>query len=66
MTYLAKALDVSPQFDTLEWWQRNSDALPHWSSAAKQILLVQLSSDTAERVFSILANSFGDKQENAF
>ena len=64
-THLAKAMDVSPEFDVLEWWRRNSDALPHWSSAAQKILVVQPSSAAAERVFSLLANSFGDRQENS-
>ena len=36
-----------------------------WSSAAMQALLVQPSSAAAERAFSLLANSFGDRQQNA-
>ena len=38
---------------------------PHWSALARQVLLVQPSSAAAERVFSLLANSFGDQQNNA-
>lgn len=37
-SYLAKASDVSPDFDMLEWWKWNSDGLPHWSSAAMKVL----------------------------
>ena len=64
-SYLAKAMDISANFDILEWWRRHSDTLPHWSLAAKKILVVQPSSASAERAFSILANSFGDRQENS-
>ena len=65
LSYLAKAMGVSPEVDTLEWWKRNSDALPSWSSAARKVLVVQPPSAAAKRMFSILANSFGDKQENS-
>ena len=64
-SYLAKASDVSPDFDMLEWWKRNSGGLPHWCSAAMKVLVVQPSSAAAERVFSILTNSFTDKQERS-
>ena len=64
-SYVAKASDVSPEFDILEWWKRNSDGLPHWSLAATKVLVVQPSSAAAERVFSILSNSFTDKQEHS-
>ena len=40
-------------------------ALPHWAALAHQILLVQPSSAAAERIFSLLANYFGDQQTNA-
>ena len=40
--------------------------LPIWSSAAKQIFLVQPSSAASERVFSLLkAASFKDQQESS-
>ena len=39
--------------------------LPNWSSICKSVLLVQPSSATAERVFSILTNSFTDRQEHS-
>ena len=58
---VGKAMDVSPEFDIQEWWKCNADALPHWSSAAKKVLVVQTSSASAERAFSILNNSFGDE-----
>ena len=43
------------------WWKRNEKMLPNWSSTCKSVLLVQPSSATAERVFSILSNSFTDR-----
>ena len=64
-SYLARAIDVSTDFDAVMWWQRNRTHLPHWSSAAMQALLVQPSSAAAERAFSLLANSFGDRQQYA-
>ena len=57
--YLAKTAAVSPEIDTLLWWQNHSIDLPHWSSAVKDVVLVQPSSSAAERVFSLLNASFG-------
>ena len=34
-------------------------------AAARQVLLVQPSSGASERVFSLLKNSFGDRQNSA-
>ena len=48
----------------LEWWDRNCGELPNWSSAARKVLLVQPSSVVAERVFSLLSNTFSDRQHN--
>ena len=64
-SYVAKADGVNPNFCCLRWWKNNCTSLPHWSALARQILLVQPSSAAAERVFSLLANSFGDQQLNA-
>ena len=50
-SYVAKASDVSPEFNVLEWWKRNGDGLPNWSSAARKVLVVQPLSAAAERVF---------------
>ena len=41
------------------------EALPNWSAAVKKILLVQPSSASAERVFSLLQNAFSKQQEAA-
>jgi len=59
-TYLALAQDVSPEYDTLSWWKGHSQDLPCWSSAARDVVLVQPSSATSERVFSA---SFGPQQD---
>ena len=64
-SYIAKADGIDPTFCRLRWWKNNSSSLPHWSALARQVLLVQPSSAAAERVFSLLANSFGDQQNNA-
>ena len=63
--YLARAADTSTDIPPLEWWKRNADALPNWSEAANKILLLQPSSAAAERVFSLLKNSFGEQQDNS-
>ena len=47
------------------WWKRNEKVLSNWSSTCKSVFLVQPSSAGAERVFSILSNSFTDMQEHS-
>ena len=66
-TYLALATDVDPSVDSLEWWKshRESDGLSNWLSAAQKLFLIQPSSASSERVFSILKRSFGDQQNNS-
>ena len=41
--YLAKAssVTVSPNFDTLMWWQNHASELPNWSEVVKDLVLVQ-------------------------
>ena len=63
--YLAKAADVALSMNALEWWEQNEHELPSWSSAARKGMLLQPSSAAAERVFSLLNNSFTDKQQNS-
>ena len=63
--YLAKATDVSESISCTEWWKINEQSLPCWSGAAKKVLLVQPSSASAERVFSLLNNSFSPQQQSS-
>ena len=63
--YLAKAADVSPEMDTLEWWRRHEGSLPYWTGAFRKVLLVKPSSAAAERVFSLLKATFSDQQDSA-
>ncbi len=63
--YLAAAEDVSDEVDVLMWWKSHEGTLPKWSSTCKKLLLVQPSSAAAERVFSLLNNSFSSQQESA-
>ena len=58
--YLTMAADLDRNADPVEWWKDHSDDLPFWSAAAGKISLVQPS---AERVFSLLQNSFGSFQD---
>ena len=52
--YMAASEDVSTEIDLIAWWKRHAIELPKWANALKKVLLVQPSSATAERVFSIL------------
>ena len=63
--FLAAAEDVSHQVNVVEWWHSHELELPSWSKAFRQILLVQPSSAAAERVFSILTNTFSSQQESS-
>ena len=65
--YIAAAEDVSEGVDPLKWWRAKEDgaSMLNWVKALKLILLVQPSSASAERVFSILTDSFNFKQESA-
>lgn len=60
--YLALAQDVSPDYDTLNWWKGHSQELPYWSTAAKNVVLVQHSSATG---FSLFKASFGPQQDGS-
>ena len=63
--YIATAEGVSSTVDKRDWWKRNCEALPVWSKACKSVLLLQPSSAAAERVFSILSNSFNNRQQHS-
>jgi len=64
-TYLANAEGVDPSVDCLDWWRQNAVILPAWAAAAKKVLVVEPSSAAAERAFSLLNSTFGDKQDNS-
>ena len=57
--YLAMATDVTSQGGTIhgvaekkvQWWRSHADRLPIWASAEQNVMLVQQSSATVERVF---------------
>ena len=53
-TYLARVNSLHEEFDTLDWWKRNTSVLPNWSAIAKKVILIQPSFAAAERAFSIL------------
>ena len=64
--YIAVSEDVNPEHDPLEFWKDHQDTLPAWAAAARQVLLVHPSSAALERVFSLLGNSFGERQQSSF
>ena len=63
--YIAAVEDVSDSIDPIRWWKIHQEQLPQWASACKRMLLVQPSSAAAERVFSLLQNSFLKCQTSA-
>jgi hypothetical protein len=66
--YLAAAdgVTVTCENDKLTWWASHKDELPHWSSLVKTLLLIQPSSASAERAFSLLSNAFSLQQDSTF
>lgn len=63
--YLAIVEGTAADTDVPQWWARHAREVPHWASACSKILLLQPSSAASERVFSLLQNSFSDRQESA-
>ena len=49
----------------LEWWRCHARHIPNWAIAARIMFAISPSSAAAERVFSILANSFGSTRDRA-
>ena len=64
-TYMAIADGTSADANKLEWWKNHASEVPKWSSGCRAILLLQPSSAAAERVFSLLTNSFKEQQTHA-
>ena len=64
-TYAALTEDVSSAIDPLTWWKEHKNELLLWASTCECVLLLQPSSAPAERVFSILSNSFNAQQESS-
>ncbi len=62
---MALADGVSMDANKLHWWKNHSFELPHWSSACRAILLLQPSSAAAECVFSLLTDSFNERQTHS-
>ena len=64
--YLAAAegVTVSNESEKVDWWAAHRETLPNWAAVVKKLLLIQPSSASAERVFSLL-NTFSSQQEHA-
>ena len=60
--YTTLAADVSSSYSSLKFWKDHALSIPKWSNAAQKVFLLQPSSASAERVFSIFNNTFGKKQ----
>ena len=64
--YLAAAegVTVSNENEKVDWWAAHRETLPNWAAVVKKLLLIQASSASAERVFSLLS-TFSSQQEHA-
>ena len=62
--YVAAVEDIDSTHDPLLFWKDHEQRLPNWSCAARQVLLVQPSSTASEQIFSLLRNSFGERQHS--
>ena len=64
--YLAAAhgVVVATEEEKVVWWSFHAVELPRWSAAVKQVLLVQPSSSTTKRAFSLLSSCFNDLQDH--
>ena len=60
--YIALTEDIDSSYDHLFFSNRHEANLPNWSKAVKSVLLVQPFSGASERIFSLLRNSFGERQ----
>ena len=63
--YVAASEDIDPSYDPSQFWRQHEQSLPAWSQAVRQIILIQPSSAASERVFSLLTNSFGERQNSS-
>ena len=64
-TYMAIVDGTSADANKLEWWKNHASKVPKWSRGCRAILLLQPSSAAADRVFSLLTNSFKEQQTQA-
>lgn len=62
---IADGVAIGTEEGKVKWWSDHEMALPSWSTAVKKMLLVQPSSASAERVFSLLQNTFNRQQDAA-
>ena len=59
-TYLAaaNAVVMANEEDKVAWWAAHIDAPPNWAALVKRFLVIQPSSASSEKAFSLLNNSF--------
>ena len=58
---LALIAGIQPDVDVIQFFHSHEKEIPNWAAAAFKMALIQPSA-TAERVFSLLKNSFGERQ----
>ena len=63
--YYVLAAEVSSDISSLDFWKDHTASIQRWSNTAQNVLLLQPSSAAAERVFSVLNNTFASKQLRA-
>lgn len=60
--YSVLAAEVSSDLSSLDFWKDHTTSIEKWRNAAQNVFLLQPSSAAAERAFSVLNNTFGNKQ----
>lgn len=63
--YIALAGEIADgvQVEPLAWWRVHKEELPTWFEALRRVMIVHVTSAGAERVFSMLQQSFGKQQD---
>lgn len=62
LAYSEPAFDVLT--DSMPFWRAHQKALPTWAMLVRIVVAMPTSSAASERAFSILNNTFGDKQHS--
>ena len=61
----AEGVTVTCEEDKVSCWASHKLTLPYWSSIVRALLLIQQSSASAKRAFSLLTNAFCLQQDSA-
>ena len=64
--YLARAEDISPEIDRLEWWKKHECDLPHWSQDMQECFArAAIFCCCRTSVFNTISSSFTERQTSS-